>query len=52
MVMQAGLGMPPEEIKNYISSVVDIVVQLKRSDEGKRYISEVFFRGDKRRHKT
>lgn len=44
MVMQAGLGMPPSEIKNYIMSVVDIVVQLKRADKGKRYISEVYFK--------
>jgi type IV secretion system protein VirB11 len=44
MVMQAGLGMPPNEIRNYILAVVDIVVQLKRGDKGKRYISEVYYR--------
>lgn len=44
MVMQAGLGMPPSEIRNYILAVVDIVVQLKRGDKGKRYISEVYYR--------
>jgi len=44
MVMQAGLGMPPEEIKKYIEAVVDIVVQLKRGSGGKRYISEVYFK--------
>ncbi|RZI47255.1 P-type DNA transfer ATPase VirB11 [Rickettsiales endosymbiont of Peranema trichophorum] len=44
MVMQAGLGMPPSEIKDYIMHVVDIVVQLKRGAKGKRYISEVYFR--------
>lgn len=47
MVMQAGLGMPPDEIKKYILSVVDIVVQLKRGDGGKRYVSEVYFKGTK-----
>jgi type IV secretion system protein VirB11 len=47
MVMQAGLGMPPAEIKNYIVAVVDIVVQLKRGSGGKRYISEVYFSGKK-----
>jgi len=47
MVMQAGLGMPPEEIKKYIMSVVDIVVQLKRGEGGKRYVSEVYFKGTK-----
>ncbi len=44
MVMQAGLGMPPAEVKQYILQVVDIVVQLKRT--GKiRHISEIYFRG-------
>lgn len=45
MVMQAGLGMPPAEIKEYIKSVIDIVVQLKRGSGGKRYISEIYFKG-------
>lgn len=45
MVMQAGLGMPPAEIKEYILNVVDIVVQLKRGEKGKRYISEIYFKG-------
>lgn len=47
MVMQAGLGMPPSEIKNYIHSVVDIVVQLQRGGGGKRYVSEIYFKGMK-----
>lgn len=47
MVMQAGLGMPPDEIKKYILAVVDIVVQLKRGGGGKRYISEVYFKGSR-----
>ena len=44
MVMQAGLGMPPDEIKKYILAVVDIVVQLKRGSGGKRYVSEIYFK--------
>jgi type IV secretion system protein VirB11 len=44
MVMQAGLGMPPAEIKEYIYNVVDIVVQLKRAAKGKRYISEIYLK--------
>ena len=44
MVMQAGLGMPPDDILNYINNVIDIVVQLKRGPKGVRYISEVYFR--------
>ncbi len=45
MVMQAGLGMPPQEIKQYILSVIDIVIQLKRGDGGRRFVSEVYFKG-------
>ncbi|MDX2049910.1 MAG: P-type DNA transfer ATPase VirB11 [Rickettsiaceae bacterium] len=44
MVMQAGLGMPPDEIGKYIHSVVDIVIQLKRGDSGTRYISQVYYK--------
>lgn len=44
MVMQAGLGMTPTEITSYIKNVVDIVVQLKRGNKGRRYISEIYFR--------
>ena len=47
MVMQAGLGLPPNEVKEYILNVVDIVVQLKRGDKGRRYISEIFFNRQK-----
>jgi type IV secretion system protein VirB11 len=49
MVMQAGLGMPPSEIKSYILSVIDIVVQLKRGSGGLRFVSEVYFRHDPNR---
>lgn len=45
MVMQAGLGMSPSEISSYIKNVIDIVVQLKRGGQGRRYISEVYFKG-------
>jgi type IV secretion system protein VirB11 len=44
MVMQAGLGMTPNEITSYIKNVVDIIVQLKRGSKGRRYISEIYFR--------
>lgn len=44
MVMQAGLGMPPEDIMNYIKNVADVVVQLKRGSKGRRYISQVYFK--------
>ena len=45
MVMQAGLGMPPDEVKKYIAAIVDIVVQLKKGSGGARYISEIYFKG-------
>lgn len=44
MVMQAGLGMEPEDILSYIKSVVDIVVQLKRGTGGRRFVSEIYYR--------
>lgn len=47
MVMQAGLGMPPEEIRKYIEAVIDIVIQLKRGEKGKRFVSEIYFKGMK-----
>ncbi len=43
MVMQAGLGMERDQIKEYIMNVVDIVIQLKRGDKGKRFVSEIYF---------
>lgn len=49
MVMQAGLGLPPDEIRNYILSVIDVIVQLKRGDKGRRYISEIYFKYDPNR---
>ncbi|GAT76840.1 type IV secretion system ATPase VirB11 [Ehrlichia ruminantium] len=43
MVMQAGLGIPPDQIINYITNIVDIVIQLKRGSSGVRYVSEILF---------
>lgn len=45
MVMQAGLGMSPSEISSYIHNVIDIVVQLKRGEKGRRFVSEIYFKG-------
>ena len=42
MVMQKNLGLGREQIENYIHRVIDIVVQLKKGDNGLRYISEVW----------
>ncbi len=44
MVMQAGLGLDRGQIQEYISSIINIVVQLKRGPGGQRYVSEVYFR--------
>ncbi|MSO13956.1 P-type DNA transfer ATPase VirB11 [Rickettsiales endosymbiont of Trichoplax sp. H2] len=44
MVMQAGLGLPPNQIKEYIMQVVNVIVQLKRAEKGRRYISEIYFK--------
>jgi hypothetical protein len=43
MVLQAGTNLGRGEIIDYVSSVVDVAVQLVRR-EGQRVISEVAFR--------
>lgn len=43
MVMQAGLGLLPDQIMKYVVNVVDIVIQLKRAQGGRRYVSSVLF---------
>lgn len=47
MVMQAGVGMSKSEIKEYIHNVIDIVIQLKRGDKGRRFVSEIYFKREK-----
>src|ERR1035437_59457 len=42
MVMQANLGLRHDQVMDYIRSIVDIVIQLKRTG-GKRVISEVWY---------
>lgn len=44
MVMQAGLGITREQIKDYIENVVNVIVQLKRGQGGQRYVSEIYFK--------
>jgi type IV secretion system protein VirB11 len=44
MVMQAGLGMPPEQIEDYIKNVIEIVIQLKRIPSGERIVSHIYFK--------
>ncbi|MFQ3307328.1 MAG: type IV secretion system protein VirB11 [Candidatus Midichloriaceae bacterium] len=44
MVMQAGLGLPPDQIRNYIVQVINVIVQLKKGEKGRRYVSEIYFK--------
>lgn len=43
MVLQSGISLTRQEIKNYIHQVVEVVVQLKKGAGGVRYISELYF---------
>lgn len=43
MVLQAGLGLTRDVINEYVHSVIDIVIQLKRGSGGQRFVSEVYF---------
>jgi len=45
MVMQSDLGLPPDQIREYILNVIDIIVQLRRGEKGKRFVSEIYFKG-------
>ncbi len=44
MVMQAGLGLDRSQINEYIHSIINIVIQLKRGVGGQRFVSEIYFR--------
>lgn len=44
MVMQAGLGITREQIKQYVENVIDVIIQLKRGQKGKRFVSEIYFK--------
>ncbi|MBN8531314.1 MAG: P-type DNA transfer ATPase VirB11 [Alphaproteobacteria bacterium] len=45
MVMQAGLGLTRDQIIEYVHTVINVVIQLKRGPKGKRFVSEVYFKG-------
>lgn len=45
MIMQAGLGITREQIKQYVESVIHVIIQLKRGEGGKRFVSEIYFTG-------
>lgn len=44
MVLQAGLGITREQIRNYVENVVNVIIQLKRGPKGMRYVSEIYFK--------
>lgn len=44
MIMQADLGVTRDQIKAYVESVVQVVIQLKRGEKGARYISEIYYK--------
>jgi type IV secretion system protein VirB11 len=43
IVMRSGLGLARGEIVEHLRSVLDVVVQLTRTDDGRRVVSEVYF---------
>lgn len=44
MIMQAGLGITREQIKSYVENVINVIIQLKRGEKGRRYVSEIYFK--------
>ena len=45
MVLQADLGLTRPQIVDYIRQIIPIVIQLKRSDQGRRFVSEIYYAG-------
>ncbi|HEU5047441.1 MAG TPA: P-type DNA transfer ATPase VirB11 [Rickettsiales bacterium] len=44
MIMQAGLGVTREQVKEYVETVINVIVQLKRGEKGHRFVSEIYFK--------
>lgn len=44
MVMQAGMGITRDQIKEYVENVINVIIQLKRGPRGMRYVSEIYFK--------
>lgn len=47
MIMQADLGITRDQIKEYVESVINVVIQLKRGEKGRRYVSEIYYKPGK-----
>lgn len=43
MVMQKNLGLSRDQIENYVRLIIQVVVQLKKGEQGARYVSEIYF---------
>lgn len=43
MIMQADLGITREQIKEYVEGVIQVIIQLKRGEKGRRFVSEIYF---------
>jgi type IV secretion system protein VirB11 len=44
MIMQADLGITRDQIKHYVESVIQVIIQLKRGEKGRRFVSEIYFK--------
>ena len=47
MIMQAGLGISRDQIREYVENVINVIIQLKRGDHGSRFVSEIYFKEGK-----
>jgi type IV secretion system protein VirB11 len=47
MLIQADIGLTRGEIIPYLKNVIDIIVQLKRGENGNRYVSEIYYNKEK-----
>lgn len=44
MIMQADLGLSRDQLKEYVEMVIEVIIQLKRGEKGRRYVSEIYFK--------
>lgn len=45
MVMQAGVALDRPQIMEYVRRIIEVVIQLKRGEGGRRYVSEIYYAG-------
>lgn len=45
MVMQAGVALDRPQIMEYVRRIIEVVIQLKRGEGGRRYVSEIYYSG-------